>query len=229
MKIVAISDTHKQHRAITTPKCDLLIHAGDIGWEGWGRGGAECYKDFFNWMSEQPATHKVFIAGNHDWIAFYQHSMVKQKARENGIHYLCDDMIEISAGGKLNDVLKIYGSPYSLEFCGWAFSIPRQEEEMRRRWNKIPDDVDILITHGPPQNILDSIVEVIDGEEFIIDDRLGDPILKERIEEVRPKVHIAGHIHSGNGIVDIDGIKYVNASICNEKYEPINPISVIEI
>jgi len=222
VKVVAISDTHRQHRSVKTPECDVLIHAGDIGWEGWGKGGAKCFNDFFGWMDEQPAKNKIFISGNHDWISYRESGLVKEKAEKHGIHYLCDDETII-------DGLKFWGSPRSLEFCGWAFSIPREEDAMRRQWDKIPNDTDVLITHGPPIEIQDFIVDIIDDEPLYSATKLGDPILRERVFEVKPKVHIFGHIHGGAGQTKIDDIRFVNASVCTEDYEPTNWPIIIEV
>ena len=35
------------------------------------------------------------------------------------------------------------------EFCDWAFMKARGEP-IQEIWNKIPDGIDILVTHGPP-------------------------------------------------------------------------------
>ena len=47
------------------------------------------------------------------------------------------------------DNVRIYGSPWQPEFYNWAFNLPRNGEEMKARWDAIPDNTDILITHGP--------------------------------------------------------------------------------
>ena len=64
MKIIAISDTHWKFNEIEVPECDLLIHAGDIS----GRGTRDEVEDFLEWYSNQPATNKILIAGNHDFL-----------------------------------------------------------------------------------------------------------------------------------------------------------------
>jgi len=58
---------------------------------------------------------------------------------------------------------------------------------------------------------------------------------------VKPKLHVFGHIHSGYGTTysmdkspSVNGPNgpmtiFVNASLCNEMYEPINPIQVINV
>jgi hypothetical protein len=43
---------------------------------------------------------------------------------------------------------KFYGSPYTPAFCEWAFQL--NETDAIEKWKKIPEDTEILITHGPP-------------------------------------------------------------------------------
>ena len=61
MKTVCISDTHGRHERIAIERCDLLVHAGDMTL----RGRFEELESFARWFAKQPATHKLFIAGNH--------------------------------------------------------------------------------------------------------------------------------------------------------------------
>ncbi len=85
---------------------------------------------------------------------------------------------------------------------------------------RIPDDIDVLITHGPPYRILD---KVISGE------RVGCVDLKQAVERIKPKLHIFGHIHESYGILEKEGTTYVNASLCNFNYRPINPPIVVDL
>jgi Icc-related predicted phosphoesterase len=82
---------------------------------------------------------------------------------------------------------------------------------MKSKWDMIPEDTDILITHGPPFGHLD----VVKGRT----DHLGCEVLTERLKIVKPKIHIFGHIHSGRHIYERDGILFINASVLNEQYK----------
>ena len=104
-----------------------------------------------------------------------------------------------------------YFSPYQPEFCDWAFNKPIDSEEIAEVWSKIPDDVDVLITHGPPANILDS---TFSGTH------VGCPRLLKRVKEVKPRLHVFGHIHEGYGIDEEDSTVFVNASTCDLSYRP---------
>lgn len=190
MRIVCISDTHGGHRDLAVPKCDLLIHAGDV--TRYGR--LDELNDFNLWLESLPHRHKIMVAGNHDFCFQEQPNL----ARERITHaiYLEDSTIEIHG-------LKFYGSPWQPFFGGWAFNLHRGEA-LAAVWDKIPDDTDILITHSPPQGILDR-------------NRWGDSCgcrdLLGRLMEVRPRLHVFGHIHEAAGRIDILRTTYVNAAM----------------
>jgi Icc-related predicted phosphoesterase len=211
LKIVCISDTHTLHRSITIPKCDLLIHAGDFS----SLGRSWEVEDFLSWFSLQPAQEKVYIAGNHDLSYEEEPWFVEQMVRQwSDIHYLKDSEVKI-------DGLKIYGSPYQVEFMDWAFNLPREGKELKAKWDAIPDDTDILITHCPPHNILDTTPYENYG--------VGDELLLERVKQVKPKLHVFGHLHLNHETYKTLDTLFINASICTERYEPINKPILIEI
>lgn len=214
MIITLISDTHTKHNEITKdlPGGDLIIHAGDISSMGY----LHEIKNFCKWFEMLPYDHCVFIAGNHDFG--FQDSVEDCKKileEYSGIDYLQDDLYLL---GKENDFysnkIKIYGSPWQPEFCNWAFNLPRNGEQLYQRWNNISEDTDILITHGPAIGHLDQV--------FGRTDHLGCQLLANRIEELRTKIHICGHIHSGYGYKFYEGTHYFNASVLNEQYKYTN-------
>lgn len=229
MKLVIISDTHNKHNQITLPEGDVLIHCGDA--TSLGR-RHECEK-FMDWFSKQPFEHKIFIAGNHDWgfdhdeesrsefmndrNFFFREPTglyleLEKYAKSKGLIYLNETSVEI--GG-----LKFFGTPRSKYFHGWAFN---GDPYAGHDWSNIPDDTDVLITHGPPYGILD--VTYYDKKS------VGDILLKERIAELKKlKACLFGHIHEQPGILVLDGVTYVNASTCNLRYEPLNPAQVLDL
>jgi hypothetical protein len=172
---------------------------------------------------------KVFIAGNHDWgfidgEPFFVHKSVLIPRRTEEIlnsyknfEYLRDSSVEVQIGDE--KPVKIYGSPWQPEFFDWAFNLPRKGEELKRRWNNIPTDTDILITHGPAYGYVDQVI----GRT----EHLGCELLVDRIKEIKPKIHVCGHIHSGYGYVFDGDTHYINASVLNERYEYKNkPLTV---
>jgi hypothetical protein len=217
MKIVCISDTHNQHEKMDLPDGDVLIHAGD--WTGTGT--ERQVISFIRWFASQPHKHKMLIAGNHEvsidtdfydyaWPAFHKkklpHRDIKDYVlREEGITYLENSEVVI-------DGFKFWGSPCQPAFGGWAFGVGRGTEA-KSLWSKIPEDTDVLITHGPPKDI---------GDKLDIGDCVGCEDLLHRIREVKPSLHIFGHIHEGYGEYKIGETVFLNASICDENYKLTN-------
>lgn len=210
MKIVCISDIHGMHNKITLPDGDMLIVAGDFT----DTGKPNQLRAFAHWMGKQPHQHKVVVAGNHDQLfEENRHRALQNMRLECDFHYLQDQSVEI--GG-----LQFYGSPWQPEFCGWAFNLPRGES-LARKWKEIPNNTEVLITHGPPWGILDTNKN---------DERCGCEDLARRLDDLPYlKLHVFGHIHGGAGKYVDASTTFINASVCTEDYAPTNPIQVIEI
>jgi Icc-related predicted phosphoesterase len=209
VRIVCISDTHRLHKKLSIPECDVLVHAGDIGVED----NIKHLIDFNTWLeSLDYIPHKVVIPGNHDLEVESSPLTAKAMMQGKGIHFLIDEEVII-------DGVKFYGSPWQPWFHDWAWNEQRGEP-LRRIWAKIPTDTDVLITHGPPYGILD---EVIYGGKSV-----GCEELRKRVLEVQPKLHIFGHIHEGYGYFSEGKTQYVNASILSHD-GPLNPPQVIEL
>jgi predicted phosphodiesterase len=213
-KITFISDTHTKHRMIKLKGGDILIHAGDISSMGY----AHEVRDFCEWFNNQyQYDYKIFIAGNHDWG--FQTKSIEFKdivSEYKNIIYLQDNYIDI--GDFPDDQIRIYGSPWQPEFCNWAFNLPRNSQELKDKWDNIPTDIDILITHGPAFGHLDRVIGM--------NDNLGCELLEKRIKLVKPRIHVCGHIHSGRGYKFDGDTNYINASVLDERYnfsfEPID-------
>lgn len=207
MKLVLISDTHACHRKFTTPPGDVLIHAGDIMNSGYD--GDEI-RDFNRWLADQPQTSKLVIAGNHDWL-FENHRSTRN---------LITNATYLENSGVTINGVKFWGSPARPEFCDWSFNYKRGEE-IDKIWSMIPDDTDVLITHGPPAGHRDWVKS---GHES-----LGCANLLGHVKRIKPKLHVFGHIHGGYG-EDYDGnTHFVNASLLNEAYKPTNKAIVVEL
>lgn len=214
MKIVCLSDTHNCNEQIVVPGGDLLIHSGDATIQG-----TEFeVENFLGWFSSLPHEYKIFVAGNHDWMYQTDNRRARLLTASFGIKYLQDSFIEIEG-------LKIYGSPWQPRFFDWAFNLMRGKE-LAEKWEMIPFDTDILITHGPPNGILDEV-----PRQYWVENTGCEELIKkvEELSEFKLKAHIFGHIHCGYGQTEKFGVKFINASNCNEEYQPTNPPIVFEI
>ena len=200
-KITFISDTHTKHKHLTNdlPGGDILIHCGDIS----SRGYMTEIKNFLEWFdSIKGYEHKIFIAGNHDF-GFQDNPKECAKLLQDypTVTYLEDSSVIV-------DGIKIYGSPWQPWFHNWAFNVNRGWD-IAQKWEKIPQDTDILITHGPLLGILDITN---------ISERVGCEDLYKKVMEIKPKVHAFGHIHSSYGMKEMDGMTFINASNLGEDY-----------
>lgn len=177
MRIVAVADTHRFEADLgTIPDGDVFIHAGDML-----RGGRiEELVTVAAWIRGLPHKHKIVVAGNHDWC--FVHDREQAIAMLGAAIYLEDEAVTI-------DRVSFYGSPWQPEFNDWAFNLPRGEA-LARKWAKIPDGVDVLITHGPPQGI---------GDRVQRPERVGCADLLARVRAVEPALHMFGHIHEAGG------------------------------
>ncbi|MBP6002900.1 MAG: metallophosphatase domain-containing protein [Pyrinomonadaceae bacterium] len=214
MRVVCLSDTHNCNEQIAVPDGDLLIHSGDAT----STGTVGEIARFNTWFAALPHKTKIFVAGNHDWL-FERDGQTARGLLDESIVYLQDSSVEIEG-------LKIYGSPWQPRFYDWAFNLNRGHE-MAAKWELIPDDTNILITHGPPNGILDAVPRVW-GDELT-----GCEELRQKVNGISGrgdlKLHVFGHIHCGYGKLELDGVTFVNASTCDEAYDPTQMPIVVDI
>lgn len=212
-KLVCISDTHN-YRIFSIPEGDILIHAGDLT----SSGTISQMAAGLSWLGSHRDKFKsiVFICGNHDWLGERKPTLTRQMCEDNGIIYL-DHEAKVIQG------LKFFGSAYTPEFCKWAFNVPRGPK-LKALWDEIPNDTDVLVTHGPPMGILDSV-----NISWNKAKDLGCFDLMRKIEEVRPKVHVFGHIHDSSNTFHDGKTLFCNASICTENYDPINKPFILSV
>lgn len=220
--ITLISDTHGKHAQITNdlPGGDIIICAGDISTMGYEHE----IQEFLAWFSRlRNYDAKIFIAGNHDWGFQDNVEEVKQILTSYpNVIYLQDDLHLLGDDYEDYDKRpKIWGSPWQPVFHNWAFNLPRNSPEMWEKMLLIPSDIDILVTHGPAWGTLDTT-------EFNRNVNLGCEMLSQRIETIKPKIHVCGHIHSGYGYKFNGNTHFFNAAVLGERYTYQNkPFSFI--
>ena len=186
MKILHISDTHTNHDKINIPSdIDIIIHSGDFSNKKDIERNEKEVLEFIDWFASLDAKHKVLVAGNHD-TSIQARLVTPEQIKNRGIIYLENASVKIEG-------LLVWGSPYTPLYSDWAFM--QDEPELSLLWNTIPDDADIVITHGPPRGMLDLTFDSeMDGTPYY---RLcGSESLAERINEVQPVLHCFGHIHN---------------------------------
>lgn len=211
-KIVCISDTHNQHDKLIIPKADILIHAGDLT----NRGTLQELKLVAEWMKkllkDKVISQIVLTCGNHD-LLFEDHEQLARSVFSEvpNLHILINESIVI-------EDMKFYGAPQTIFFFDWAYNIPK--DSMYTYWDKIPDDTDVLITHQPPYGTGDAIkhddLPGLPRSKSI--EHLGCKALRDRVQQIQPRLHVWGHIHTGSGYYQHGKTQMVNAAQLNEQY-----------
>jgi Icc-related predicted phosphoesterase len=198
ISVVCVSDTHNTQ--IKLPPGDILIHAGDLTQSG---SLAELSRAL-DWLRSQPHDHKIVIGGNHDLLLdanVLPRNTVDDASFESlnwsGLTYLNNESVTIQL---LNRKVKVYGSPWTPRHGNWAFQYPRENDIWH---DSVPDDVDILVTHGPPKGHLDL-------------NNLGCAHLLAEVWRTRPLLHVFGHIHAGRGQewIQYDSFQRAYEAIC---------------
>jgi Icc-related predicted phosphoesterase len=193
------------------PEADVLIHAGD--WLNSGTRVAELFS-FTNWLDglSIPVDRRLVVAGNHDILLDGSHrNNTPENARESR-RILSKSCTYLESEEIVVEGVKFYFSPYTPAYFGWAFNA--DEDKLRKEWAKIPDDTDVLVTHGPPLDILDQ------ASPSRWSMRIGDKILRDRVLQIKPKIHVFGHIHGSRGVLQVGETTHVNASFVQENYVP---------
>ena len=204
MRIVAVADTHTFQSDLAVPDGDVFVHAGDMC-----RGGdLDEIAANADWIRSLPHRHKVIIAGNHDWAFARDADAATARALFAGFTYLQDSEALIEG-------LRFYGSPWQPAYNDWAFNLPRGAA-LAAVWAQIPDAVDVLITHGPPQGI---------GDRAPTAGRTGCADLRRRVVHARPRLHLFGHIHTDGGLWTEGATTFVNVTTWECERAP----SVIDI
>lgn len=224
MNIIVISDTHGKHKLLDQylydpsfiENVDLIIHCGDASNTKSKAINNNELHDFLEWYSDLNIPSKIFVPGNHD--TSWEVGMIKEYDYP-AIEFLIHEKIVI-------DGVNFFGSPYTPTFDeGWAYNKARHK--IGEFWDEIPDNTDILITHGPPKGILD--MTHMNGSMF---ESVGDKALLNKVINSKIKYHLFGHIHDEKNIINsgyriINNIVFVNACMVDLSYNLINqPIKI---
>ena len=205
-KIWFISDTHNEHAGLIVPAdLDMVIHCGDESTAGDESRNEPEARRFFEWYSALEIPTKLFVPGNHSTAI--EHGLIQAEDYPE-IRFLIHEQLEWNGR-------KVFGSPYTPNFFDWAYMKPRAE--LDAVWQSIPDDIDILITHGPPKGILD-LTKDMDTRQPV---HVGSMSLTRHVEQrIRPKFHAFGHLHDERGIKNFGTLtrgstQFINCSCCD--------------
>ncbi len=201
MKCWLISDTHGCHAELRIPTdVDVVIHCGDESKarEAW-KNEVEA-RDFFEWFSALEIPHRIFIPGNHS-IAIEQ-GLVRPEDYP-AIRFLIHERVSVQG-------LRVFGTPYTPRYHDWAFM--RDPEELDELWQSIPDDIDVLISHGPPNGILDRTLDFQTHRPVHVG---SQSLTRHVMHRIQPKLHAFGHIHDELDIDNFGSIQHSETLFVN--------------
>lgn len=195
LRIFAFADTHCQHNKLIVPdNIDIMICAGDFSdTKMYAVNFNECV-NFFDWYKNQKATYKILVPGNHE-TSIEKKMFTREQFIDMGFIYLEHEEIVVEG-------IKFFGSPYTPDFHNWAFM--RNRNKLGKYWDVIPDDTDVLITHGPPKAILD----LAQRGKYV--EHVGDSALLKKVMKIQPKIHIFGHVHNNEDNINAGIYKMLN-------------------
>lgn len=224
MKIAVASDFHgnfPNFPELLDQDIDLLLCVGDIA--GGSRHTNAQYKsmgNFVKWVKDI-APKKCFITpGNHD---FWKWDEVWKYRQNSGlINCLIDQELEF-------DGLKVYGTPWSLPLFDWNYMLP--EDRLELAYDLIPEDTDILMSHGPALGMADLPLEPVMGQMRYT--HLGSMALLKALWHRNIKRVFTGHIHSATHadikLSDDHDTIVRCVSVLNEEYKVKYPPKVFEL
>ena len=194
MRIWHISDTHGMHGWLKVPTdVDMVIHSGDCSNPANPYLNEPEVRNFIEWYKSLPIPYKVFVAGNHD-TSIEKRLVRSSDFTDAGIIYLENDFDQIEG-------LVIWGTPITPAFgTGWAWN--RKREKMDALWKSIPENTDIVVSHGPPKGVLDLSYNRINELEFC-----GCTAMKKNMLRLQPKAVLFGHIHNFQDITNAGTMK----------------------
>lgn len=212
MKIVIMADTHENSlRRWRIPDGDVFLHLGD-----YSTGDLSDVRRFATELEELPHRRKIVIDGNHDY-ASEGFPLEVRRILAPVCHYLVDQGIEI-------DGIKFYGTPWQPWYMEMAFNLPRGSDELAAKWDAVPEDTDVLLTHCPPNGILDWVTGATKA--------VGCEMLRYRydIGKLRPLLHCFGHVHESRGRMNDYHTLFVNAAcVIGDSHRPVDGPVVVEL
>ena len=212
LKCCHISDTHDTFQDISMliPEgIDIVFITGDVSYHGKPEELLRLKEHLKKIVAK--TSHVIMIAGNHEKGCEADSLSWIKTMKEIGVKLLMKEAIEVEG-------YKIYGSPWTPYFGGWAYNYHRIAGKYM--WQDIPDDTEILLTHGPMYGILDAI----HGEN------VGCKDLLDKVSSLSfLKYHLFGHIHETHGIEQFKGVTCINSSIMNGNYRFVNKPHFFEL
>lgn len=204
-----IGDLHGR-APIVRPDSYLILLAGDICPDANGMEGQARWLDgeFRAWLERMPCP-VVAVPGNHDRI------LQRPDLVPGGLKWhlrTVPDVVEVAG-------LSIFCNPYvRSDRPGDNGAFVVEEEKIEEGCQKMPDLVDVVLTHSPALGWHDRPSAA---------HHLGSLALRYACWKKRPRLVVNGHIHEARGWSMDDGVYSVNATLgsgCSGTGYPVHPV-----
>lgn len=227
MKLCAISDLHG-NLSCDVKKSDILCICGDtvpLKIQNYHKPSAKWFKEnFLSWAEDQPVKEIYLIGGNHDFFIANHSDELREILKGTNVHYLEDESIKYKDDNG-NEYL-IYGTPWCHQFGHWAF-MDYTDDELANIFFKMPNDVDILLTHDAPYGVSDICQQDIFWNEHM---HIGNHALTYVVGKTKPKLLLHGHLHTSNHSKEmLDDTPVYNVSLLDENYDMVFKPLYLEI
>jgi Icc-related predicted phosphoesterase len=150
----------------------------------------------------------ILVFGNHDVYCFRDDWKLMASMLSNVDHCLVFETVNVFG-------LTIHGCPWcwmhSWDYHVRSPSIDAATAISAAGFDTIPENLDILLTHGPPWSVLD----LADATDTYAGTVSGSRPLFEQVAVARPRVHLFGHIHEQHGAVRHGSTLFVNSAMKN--------------
>lgn len=216
---ISVNSNFGELSAQRLPAADVLLHCGNVT----QKGGYENHKAVLEGLIKLPVELKLLIAGHRDVDldrSYYEQDLdigddrpqnakdlwKSERAISNGVHYLEEGTYAFSLQNGAS--FAIHASPYTptqpssvsafqypphLDRFNGIHTTPPWARNISTRRSIIPAHIDIVMTHGPPQFILDWCSDADQQNS-------GCEHLRRAMMRVKPRLHCFGHIPGAWGV-----------------------------
>lgn len=206
MKIWHISDTHGYHEQLNIEDADMVVHSGDCCNDRDIKVNKQEWERFAEWFPNLPHKYKVLVFGNHDIFPFRNLKLMAEWSEKNKVYILYNSFLTLENG------IKFFGSPFTPTY-GNCCAFATARNKMVRHWDKIDEDTNIIVCHGPPKGILDLTI----GKDHLFRQGGCSALAKKLNKLENVKACLFGHFHDepdiqNQGIFLKNKVIYSNAS-----------------
>jgi hypothetical protein len=233
VRFVCLADTLGQHSSVPIIPADVLLFAGNLT----NSGGLNQIAAFASWLEDYPAARKVLVAGSQDvtfdapfYTSHWRRFHLKRQEAELALPTIqaCRNAIYLENTSAAVAGIHVFGSPFSVGPLSTTGAFAGNAGQ----WARIPEDVDILVTHGAAIKMGPgySPAAFTGASSSALPLRpLDDDLLTQIQQRVIPAVHVCGNAAREYGVTTDGTTLFVNACICKPDLQATNSPIVFDM